>query len=146
MIRTAQERVAFLNGLLGKPYQEGNTPDAFDCYRLWMHVRRELFGVDEPLIETPERYDMKWTMRTIQDQMRQGGWKEIEPHPVFGAINLPDGATALMAGSRAFHHLGIWLKKERGVIHTDKPDGVVITPLHLLCAIWPRIVFLRQCS
>jgi len=123
------DRIAFINGLIGRPYKLGGQgPDAFDCYGLTRFVQRELFGRAMPEFVTPERAGLQAIAGFIQAHPERRNWRRID-----GPV---DGAIVSMFREGIGHHMGTYLDIDRGmVLHTlggedeSKSMGVVVDTL-----------------
>lgn len=116
------DRLAVLDGLIGRPYALGASgPEAFDCYGLARHVQATLYAVDLP--ELPRR---PATTREQAEAMlahpERSRWTEVSP------TDARDGDLVLMGNvARRDFHLGTFVVPVTAgvVLHTDPRTGVV---------------------
>jgi hypothetical protein len=134
-------RTTFLRALIGKRWEaNARGPDAFDCWHLAQHVERHLFGRKLPDVEVP--YDLTWSglLAIIESHPERANWGAFPQHD--GLICANDGALVLMARAMRAAHFGVWLAPERGVIHCDRPGGVMFEdPATLRASGWRRLMF-----
>lgn len=126
------DRTAFLESLIGRPYQIGGTgPEAFDCYGLARHIQAELYAVTMP--EVPF---VAATTRSQAEAMlghpERKNWREIPEHEA------GDGDLVLMGNViRRDFHLGTFVVPETAgmVLHVDRLAGVIADDLPSLRSI-----------
>lgn len=114
-------RVAFLAGLIGRPYRIGaRGPDEFDCYGLARHVQRELAAVDMPDVAFSDA-----TTRAAAEAMlahpEREAWAELAGQP-------QDLDLVLMGNvAKRDFHLGTFVVPAIAgiVLHIDQRNGVV---------------------
>lgn len=111
------DRAAYLQGILGRPYDEATA----HCWWLTALVQRELYGrsvpgSDEPLPAQDDR------ARMLREGVEAHGWQE-HADPADGDIVM---MSRFAGGPR--EHCGVYIAG-RGVLHTDRPHGVVIDTL-----------------
>ena len=105
---------------IGAPYSEDPRPGAFNCWTLLMHVQREHYDRDVPLID-PENFGARALVRSFRDHPELRRWR-----PLGDGETVPDGAAVLMSHSRAPHHCGVWLDVDGGrVLHAERGAGVI---------------------
>lgn len=126
------DRLAFLEGLIGKSYRLGATgPDEFDCYGLAQHIQRNLYAVqmpDLPFVAATTRSQAEAMLNHAERQ----NWTEVSD------AEARDGDIVLMGNvlARDFH-LGTFVVPVTAgvVIHVDQGRGVVADDLPALRAI-----------
>ncbi|MCB5173639.1 NlpC/P60 family protein [Microvirga lenta] len=126
------DRLAFLEGLIGKPYQIGaRGPAAYDCYGLARHIQNELAGVSMPDIGPVEPTTRAQAEAMLSHPERQA-WEEV---PESEAQDL-DLVLMGNVAKRDFH-LGTFVRMTTtgAVIHIDKAAGVVVDDIPALRAI-----------
>jgi hypothetical protein len=134
-------RTTFLRALIGKRWEaNARGPDAFDCWHLAQHVERHLFGRELPDVEVPYDLTWSWLLAIIESHPERASWASFPQHS--GLISANDGALVLMARAMRAAHFGVWLAPERGVIHCDRPCGVMFEdPATLRASGWRRLMF-----
>lgn len=135
-------RQEFLTDLIGRPWQaNAKGPEAFDCWHLAIHVQFWLFGRRPPHIEVPDEPTWPWMIEQFKSHQELSRWVEIL-QPNNGLINVSDGAMVLMARNTQPAHCGVYLTKERAVIHADRRDGVCLQDLLTLRgSSWAKLRF-----
>jgi len=135
-------RTSFLNSILGKPWvANAKGPDAYDCYHLAQYIQKTLFGREMPDIEVPADPTWGYIIDQIENNPERAKWREV-PNSMFNIVKAADGALVAMAASQRAAHIGVWLKPEQLIVHTDKPDGVVFQDLTTIRAYgWQRLRF-----
>jgi cell wall-associated NlpC family hydrolase len=132
-IKAAKE---LANSLVGKPWKAGaDGPDAFDCYGLVRHVRRELFADDLPELGRPaEKMTLSQARMAFLAATQPAGWMPI-PGPKHGAV-------VLLGRVDRPAHAGIFLAVGSGpgrILHCDEEGGVMFETLsHLQARGWQR--------
>lgn len=111
-------RLRFLNSLIGRPYRLGaQGPDAFDCYSLTRYVQAVLFDRELPVFVAPEDAGMQAIAGFIATHPERRRWRPVH--------RPEDGALVSMFRQGIGHHIGTWLKEDRGIIlHTTAGIGV----------------------
>lgn len=135
-------RTEFLTDIIGKPWRaNAKGPDAFDCWHLAIYVQFYLFGRRAPAIEVPPEPTWPWMISQFKTHPELTRWVEVL-QPSNGLVKASDGAMVLMARNTQPAHIGVWLSKERGVIHADMRDGVCLQDLLTLrgCS-WAKLRF-----
>ena len=103
--------------LIGKRFATGTSgPDSFDCWGLvtWVYARQ--YGVVLPEYPLGRNYrpDMA---ATIAEVLGEQTWERIEK-PV-------DGCAVVMGSSQRYHHVGIYLAVDGGLIlHATRPQVI----------------------
>lgn len=104
-------------------------PDAYDCWGLLRHVYRTQLGIELPLYPGVVPKDFASVARFITRELKSGThWDEIKrPEHLCGVA---------MSSNNAYHHVGVWLKYDGGVIlHSMDNHNVVVHPVTTLRAI-----------
>jgi len=90
------------------------------CWAFVVEVERELFQrvlpAQAPL--TTHGLDLKCVKHDFACHPEHQRWhlRPAAPHDLVDAM---DGALVLMSGAGRPHHVGVWLKAERAVLHAD---------------------------
>lgn len=137
-------RSEFLAAALGKPWvANAKGPEAFDCYHLFAHVQREVFGRPLEPIDVPDNPSWAWLIKTIDSHPERGRWRLVE-NDAMGLVRAGDGAAVLMARTEWAAHIGVWFALERRVLHADPRFGVVFeSTMDLKTKGWTRLRFLE---
>lgn len=126
------DRLAFLEALIGSPYEIGATgPDAFDCYGLARHVQAALYDVAMPKLPFVAA-TTRQQAEAMLSHPELRNWREIPEHEA------RDGDGVLMGNvARRDFHLGTYIVPITAgvVLHIDKASGVVVDDLPSLRAI-----------
>jgi cell wall-associated NlpC family hydrolase len=135
-------RTAYLNSLIGTPYRKNaKGPDAYDCWHLAVTVEDRMFGRVAPTVVVPANADWSWMIEQFTSHPELGNWVELL-QPNNGLINASDGAIVLMARTKQPAHCGVYLERERKILHADERDGVVLQDIPTLRAqSWSRLRF-----
>ena len=135
-------RIKFIESLIGIPYSKNaKGPDAYDCWHLTVHVEKVMFNRMAPYVDVPETANWGWMVEQFKSHPELENWVELL-QPANGLINASDGAVVLMARNKQPAHCGVFLLRERGVIHADENDGVVFQDIPTLRAnSWARLRF-----
>ncbi|TDR90285.1 glycoside hydrolase [Enterovirga rhinocerotis] len=114
--RIALDRSAYVEGLLGRPYDAQRA----NCWQLVVDVQRDLFGRILPGGNEPLPEDRA---AALQQGVEVLGWHE-HPTP-------QDGDVVMMSrfAGGPHDHVGTFLADRRGVLHTDTWHGVVCDDL-----------------
>jgi cell wall-associated NlpC family hydrolase len=116
-----EERVEFVKGLIGKPWQaNAKGPEAYDCWHLVRYVLSEYFKKEVPDIQVPENPTWPWMIETFRSHSERRRWKEVQ-----GLLLVPDGSICLMARHNNPAHCGVVFKPEMMILHCDQKSGVV---------------------
>ncbi|WP_297105127.1 glycoside hydrolase [uncultured Devosia sp.] len=132
------DRVAIINGLIGRPYDlGGRAPGSINCYGCARILQREIFGRDMPDFAMPGTAGRQGIAAAIAVHPERGRWQEI------GAPE--DGALVTMARNDCGYHIGTWLAEDGGIIvHALEVVGVVADTTSSLQAVgWRRFRFHR---
>lgn len=107
-----------LEHLVGLPWEAGaQGPHAYDCWGLFRHVQREVFGIEVPIVVAADYDDPHVLTDLFARHEERARWALIEA-PVHGAGVLV----------RAPLHVGVWLDVDGGgVLHSVRGAGVVFT-------------------
>ncbi len=118
------EREAYLYSRLGKPwYAQGEGPDAYSCWGLFVEAQARLWGRHLSHVDVPPEPSWRWMLDAFRAHPDRDHWAEVQcPH---GIVTAQDGAGVLMARSSSPAHIGIWLAPEGLVMHVDQVSGVV---------------------
>jgi hypothetical protein len=139
-------RSEFLSNLVGQPYEvNGDGTKGWDCYSLAACVQRSLFNRILPLVSIPEHPDLSWIRDTIEKHPERKRWQE-KPRDRMGIVTAGDGAMVLMAGAAGRGgirpgHVGVWLAKERRILHADKPAVMFQDLATLRLGGWRTLLF-----
>lgn len=136
-------RTEFLSSLIGIPFEKNaKGPNSFDCWHLAVYVQYHLFGRIAPQIDVPENAGWPWMIEQFTTHHELSNWVEVL-QPANGLITANDGAMVLMARNRQPAHCGVYLKKERKVIHADEEsEAVVMQTVSMLKSLaWNRLRF-----
>jgi cell wall-associated NlpC family hydrolase len=109
---------------LGKPWVSGaRGPHAFDCWGLLWFIYREEFGITLPEYPWIDPRDVAAVTRQINLDLKD--WEPLaEPVP---------GCGVAMSANTRFHHVGIWLSVDEGLIlHAAERGAVVAESLNNL--------------
>lgn len=126
-------RVAIINGLVGKPYRLGaQGPEAFDCYSTARHLQERLFGRAMPAFAMPGMAGRMAIAAAITAHPERGRWREL--------AGPADGAIVTLARQTCGYHLGTWLAEDGGlIVHAIEEAGVVADTVATLEAVgWRR--------
>lgn len=127
-------RNELLRSLVGKPYAENaKGPDAYDCWHLVRHVRAALFQDVLPDFDVPEKPSLLWLAHMFKNADERKNWRQVIQQ---GIVWNPgaDGNLVLMSKATSAVHIGIWLKAERGILHSVETDGVVFQDIPVIKA------------
>jgi hypothetical protein len=128
---------------IGKRWESGAMgPDAYDCQTLVIHLQKQRFGRDIPLMNV-DANDILAVGRAFKtnpahaDFVYMGGYEFKTPK---------EGDIVEMAHARFPSHVGIWIDADRGgVLHCLHGIGVVFSDRQSLrTAGWGRIEFYRH--
>lgn len=116
-------RIAFINSIIGRPYQRGaQGPDAFECYSLTRYVQQRLFGRDLPIFQTPDDIGVQGVAGLLAAHPERRRWRPVSAPE--------DGAVVTMFRQGIGHHIGTWIKEDRGLIlHATDGIGVTAEPM-----------------
>lgn len=132
----------YVSRLINRPWTRIN-----NCWRLVREVQRDLFGVTLPPIINiaPEggraARETRRELFTTHEERRQWQESDVPTHGAVALMRLP----AASVGD--FQHAGVYLDLDGGgVLHTNKPHGVVFDSLSDLMAIrrWVPTYFIRR--
>lgn len=119
---------------IGKPHKPGaEGPDAYDCWHLMRHIKKEYFGVEMPIAPIG---DEAACLELFKAKTDSGDWVNI---------TMPEhGDCALLRGGM-WPHVGIYLAIDGGgVLHALEGHGVVWTRMSRLRALgFGRTTFYR---
>lgn len=104
---------------VGIPYKEGGLgPDAYNCWGLLIHIQREYFGVNVPLVplgNVPECLGM------FKSAIDDGEWTQVDK---------PNHGDVVILRSGSDPHVGVYVDVERGgILHALENIGVIFTPM-----------------
>jgi len=118
-------REEILCSFLGKAWAaNAKGPEAYDCWHCAVAVERDLFSRELPDIAVPLAPSWSWMIEAIETHPERVHWSEV-PYDKMGLIKAGDGALVLMARVDRPAHIGVWLAKERAIIHSDSKYGVI---------------------
>jgi hypothetical protein len=130
------DRAAFLDGLLGTPYDKAER----HCWWLVSLVERELFGRSLPAVDNKVIGGARERARIFAGHNERTRWVDA-PQP-------RDGSIAMMSKNRLHDvHCGVYLLTPAGgrILHTDAPHGVVFdSPAELTHARGWRVAYLES--
>jgi hypothetical protein len=90
------------------------------CWAFVALVERDLFQrvLPEQWPATTDGLDIRWVKHAFACHPEHQHWRlrRAAPH---GLVDAMDGALVLMSGAGRPHHVGVWLKAERAVLHAD---------------------------
>jgi hypothetical protein len=112
---------AWVSRYVGLPWVAYATgPHAYDCWGLVVKVSFEHFGRHcHRHIDTLTN-NSRAIHNTIRQEIASGHWQQIDK-PV-------DGSVVLLSLSRKFHHIGIWLDVNGGMLlHSFEGSGVCLS-------------------
>lgn len=113
---------------IGKPWVSGaRGPDAFDCWGLLWHVKREHFRQELPQYPGVNARDFLTVCRMIDAGAHATEWKRLEQPAEGCAVGMSQ------RGNGRFHHVGIWTDADGGlVVHAMDKANVVAQPVEKL--------------
>ena len=125
--------------LLGCNYnRDGSSPeDGFNCYTLASYVRRNLYGLDTPVLAM-EGFSADWAEASFRE--RQSDW-EITTSPVAG-----DLVVMRVSFRKFWHHCGVWLETDQVLHAYEGPNGfgsITASKLPALQRVFAEIGFAR---
>ncbi|WP_454917270.1 hypothetical protein [Xanthobacter sediminis] len=130
------DRASYLTSLIGRPWSSEQS-----CWHLAREVERELFGRDLPDADVPDHPSWRWMIGAFSGHPEWTRWSEL-PAGAGCIVTAADGALVLMARASHPAHIGVWLRPEGGVLHTDPVAGVALEGLAKLRARgWARLRF-----
>ncbi len=88
------------------------------CWAFVVAVERELFGRVLPAVPDSAEPNMRWVKNAFASHPQRQRWT-LRPPARHGLAGVTDGALVLMSGAGRPHHVGVWLKRERAVLHAD---------------------------
>lgn len=110
------------NTYLGRPWIPGGRgPAAFDCWGLLVHVYREHYGWTVPAHIGHHAEDVRENLRLFREEAAAARWRSLDKTeaPV-------DGDAVAMSMGRRFHHVGVFLDLDGGlVLHPMQGKGVM---------------------
>ena len=125
-------RATVISNLLGHPYDDA----VHHCWWLASLVQRDVFGRDLPGW-TGARPAPAARTRIFRGHPARSSWQAF-PEPCDGDLVLMGKAGGLET------HCGVYLGDFAGIIHSDKPHGVVIDTLpEIRVAGWAHLSFNR---
>lgn len=105
--------------LIGKPWVSGaRGPDAFDCWGLIYYVYRSFYGIELPEFPGVKEIGIREVVRVLRETTDAGRvWTRLEkPEHLCGVA---------MASNRRFHHVGLWLDLDGGLVfHSNEGRNV----------------------
>jgi hypothetical protein len=90
------------------------------CWAFVVKVERELFQRVLPA-QAPvstDGLDLRCVKNAFACSVEHQRWA-LRPPARHGLVDASDGALVLMSGAGRPHHVGVWLKAERAVLHAD---------------------------
>lgn len=138
-------RSQYLSDLIGKPWQSnGAGPDFYDCWHLALEVQQRLFAQTLPEIRLPSKPTWQWMIEAFRTHPEKEKWSKV-PYDQMGLVTAKDGSLVLMARLDRPAHIGVWLEKERGIIHADQRGGVMMESVSTLKTKgWRKLMFIRR--
>jgi hypothetical protein len=130
------DRVAHVNGLIGKPYKRGGAgPVEYDCYSLTRHLQATFWSREMPVFETPAEAGRFALAAMISRHPERQRWHRVE--------RPEDGAIVSMAKQEMGYHMGTYLEMDGGLlVHTLETSGVVADKMFALAAFgWRNLKF-----
>lgn len=113
------------NDYVGRPWVAGaRGPESFDCWGLLCDVYAKHYGI---ILEHYAHVDPKDT-RTVARLLASA----TDGAPLWTPLEKPaDGCAVAMSTGRAFHHVGVWLDLDGGIIlHAMDRLNVLAQSLH----------------
>ncbi len=113
------ERAERIAALMAQPPDVAMWP-AERCWAFVVEVERELFqrALPEQSPATTDGLDIRCVKNAFQCSAEHQRWR-LQPAAPHGLVDAMDGALVLMSGAGRPHHVGVWLKAERAVLHAD---------------------------
>jgi cell wall-associated NlpC family hydrolase len=110
------------NTYIGRPWVPGGRgPAAFDCWGLLVHVYREHYGLTVPPYVGHHSEDIRENLRLFLKEARSGRWRELDIREA-----KRDGDAVALSMGRRFHHVGVFLDLDGGLIlHALQGKGVI---------------------
>lgn len=139
------ERATVLSALIGRPWRaRARGPEAYDCWGLVRAAALALSGWHLP-DDDADPADLRRVSRLLTDPARRAGMISQAGRPVAEA---PDGAVVLLTrGAAVPHHVGLWLRPERGILHCCPTQRVVLDTLgHVAAAGWRIVDVVVPCN
>lgn len=123
------ELSSFIESLLPCRWELGaEGPEAWDCWSLFRHVQKELFGRDLPRVVVPRGTPIAATSALLAEHPGRALWRQV-PEPAHG------GAVE-MRSVKTPRHVGLWLAADGGLcLHCAEPAGVALDSLLALKAL-----------
>lgn len=127
---------------IGKAWdeREGFGPDRFHCWGLVWYVYREELGLDTPQfmgIGAREFQAVTRIMTAGTEDLATGPWVAVSEPREFTVVPVSQG-------SRAIHHVGLYLNVDGGRILHAYPGGVIAEPFVTFRRKYNRILFLNH--
>jgi hypothetical protein len=88
------------------------------CWAFAATVEHALFGRALPVVAVSQGLGVGWVKHAIAYHPEHQRWR-LRPAAPHGLVDAMDGALVLMSGAGRPHHIGVWLKAERAVLHAD---------------------------
>jgi len=95
-------------------------PDAYDCWGLVVKVMQEHYGRSLARHLETTTNDRRAIHRTVAVEIATGQWEKLEAPK--------DASIVLLSLSKKFHHIGIWLDIDGGLLlHSFEGSGVCLS-------------------
>lgn len=133
-----EHRRKFVKSVLNKPWKLGHEgPDSFDCWGLFRHTEREVYGIEVPMIQLPKGADPDMISAVFQIHPIRNQWVKSK-YPT-------DGCAVLMYRQIIGHHIGVFIGLDEGVVlHCVEGASVQVDSILRLKAppqCWTRLTF-----
>ncbi len=113
-------------------------PTAYDCWGLVVYVAEKYYNLSFTRHLDTVTNDSRAIHKTIRKEIASGKWQQSETPR--------DGSVVLLSLSRKFHHIGIWIDVDGGMLlHSFEGSGVCLSSLaQLKDAGFQRIEFWQK--
>lgn len=100
----------WVNSYVGRPWVAGaRGPDAFDCWGLLCDVYAKHYGIKLEHYAGVDPKDTRKVSRLLA--------AATDGQPLWKRLQTPsDGCAVAMSTGRAFHHVGVWLDLDKGIV------------------------------
>ncbi|MGE0038062.1 MAG: hypothetical protein AB7S93_20780 [Xanthobacteraceae bacterium] len=111
------ERARRIAALMAQPPDVAMRP-AGRCWAFAAAAEQALFGRVLPAVAVSQELDVGWVKHAFACHPEHQRWA-LRPPARHGLADAMDGSLVLMSGAGRPHHVGVWLKAERAVLHAD---------------------------
>ena len=125
-VRLSADLAEFATLVIGKPYTNGGRgPDTFDCGGLVHFFYKKVYGIDLGSFIGLDAGDVKVSSKLFEGAAESEQWEYLkEPQ---------DGCVVALSKSRRFHHVGVWIPTDGGlVLHAFEGASVVANSVRRL--------------